>query len=150
MAKIKASTIVLSLAAIAIWCVVGYRVYRWVSPKDAPAGASAPKPRRTDTRQPDTLLLDYRDPFFQSPARETRAAGRGTAPKPAEEQPLPALAYKGLIRDGRGMVKAMVSFEGRVEGYPVGSVVGGARIKGIKADCITVEWQGKEHTVKAR
>lgn len=151
MAKIKASTIILSLAAIAIWCVVGYRVYRWIFPREQSVLQTAPRERETGTGQSDTLLLNYRDPFFPAgmPSRPSARSG-APAPSPVAEKPLPTLTYKGLIRDGGGRVKAMISFEGRVEGYPVGAMVGGARIKGIKADYVIVEWQGKEHTIKAR
>lgn len=149
MTKHSISTVCLLTAAIAVWSIVGYRVFRWMSPKEEPvARAILPKatPVRTTT---DSLMLNYRDPFFTGKANATPAKeSLNTAPVPSSS--LPALGYKGLIRDGNGSVRAMVSFGGRTEGYRRGDIVEGVKLLKITADCLTVRWQGADYNLEAQ
>ena len=50
MAKNKLSVILLSVAAVAIWGIVGYRVFRWVAPKDMPIAKAIPRRPRPQSR----------------------------------------------------------------------------------------------------
>ena len=149
MAKSKASIILLSIAAIAIWGVVGYRVYRWVSPVEAPAVKPvAPKERRQRPAR-DSLKLNYPDPFLGE-VKKAKEPAPLTPSRPMPERPMPAIAYKGLIRDADGCVKAMITYNNQTDGYRKGETIDGIKIKQITAECITVRWNGADYTIAAK
>ena len=149
MAKSKASIFLLSIAAIAIWGIVGYRVYRWVAPVEAPAvKPAAPKERRQKPAR-DSLLLNYPDPFLGEVKKAKEPAPR-TPSMPMPERPMPAIAYKGLIRDADGSLKAMITYNNQTDGYRKGETIEGIKIKQITAECITVRWDGADYTIAAK
>lgn len=102
-------TLLLILAAAAIWGVVGYRVYRWVAPVEAPAVKPvAPKERRQKPAR-NSLLLNYPDPFLGE-VRKTKEPVLENQFRQMPERTMPAIAYKGLIRDADGSLKAMITY----------------------------------------
>lgn len=143
------STLLLILAAAAIWGVVGYRVYRWVAPVEAPAvKPAAPKERRQKPAR-DSLLLNYPDPFLGEVKKAKEPAPR-TPSMPMPERPMPGIAYKGLIRDADGSLKAMITYNNQTDGYRKGETIEGIKIKQITAECITVRWNGSDYTIAAK
>ena len=145
----RTSTIILVVAAIAVWCVVGYRVFRWIWPKETPVAVSSKPVRADDGQGKDSLLLNYKDPFLgdiKTPSSDNTASAAG----PVQEPVMPALSYKGLIKDSDGTVNAMISYGGHTEGYSRGSVIDGVRIVEIHADYIIIKWRGSEYILKAR
>ena len=94
-------------------------------------------------------MLDYRDPFFvEEPSVEP--ARPEPVPEPAAEPVMPALSYKGLIRDGDGCVKALVAFNGKVDGYRKGDKIDDVKVLEISPEALTVRWRGKEYTIAAK
>ena len=147
--KRNISTILLLAAAVVIWCLVGYRVWRWFSPKEgstmkvtAPAAVSTPVAE-------DSLMLNYRDPFFEKEPVVV-SASPAPVPEPVPEPVMPAISYKGLIRDGDGCVKAQVAFNGQVDGYRIGEKIGDVKVLAISLDALTVRWRRKEYTIAAK
>lgn len=142
-------TLLLILAAAAIWGVVGYRVYHWVAPVEAPVAkpvlpkAKAARPAR------DSLLLNYPDPFLEEVRKAKEQAPR-TPSMPMPERPMPGIAYKGLIRDADGSLKAMITYNNQTDGYRKGETIEGIKIKQITAECITVRWNGADYTIAAK
>lgn len=149
MIRSKITTPLLTLAAIAVWCIVGYKIYRWISPKEIPVASVMPPKVDKDSQARDSLLLNYRDPFLGS-IRETRVADNNDSPVPAQEPVMPVLAYKGLIRDRDGIVKAMVSHNGRIDGYARGKVIDGVRVEEITGEYIIVKWRGAKYIIPAK
>lgn len=143
------STFLLLAATVAIWGVVGYRVYRWVSPEDIPAGKPVLPEARAGAPAKDTLMLNYPDPFMGEVKTSTDPAPR-TPSMPMPERPMPAIAYKGLIRDADGSVKAMITYNNQTDGYRKGETIEGIKIKQITAECITVRWNGSDYTIAAK
>ncbi len=149
MVKNKIATTLLTIAAIAIWCIVGYRIFRWISPKETPV-ANIASPKVESGRQPeDSLMLDYRDPFLGS-VKEVKSTVNSYVSEPVPEPAMPSVAYKGLIRDGDGIVKAMIAHEGRLEGFTKGAVIDGLRLTDITAEYIVVKWRGTEYIITAK
>ena len=147
--KQSISTILLLAAAVVIWCLVGYRVWRWFSPKDAPVVAAVAPVAAPASPAEDSLLLQYRDPFFKE-EEAVAAVSPAPVPEPATEPVMPALSYKGLIRDGDGCVKALVAFDGKVDAYRVGEKIGEVKVLAISPEALTVRWRRKEYTIAAK
>lgn len=147
--KQSISTILLLAAAVVIWCLVGYRVWRWFSPKDAPVARVTAPAAAPASQAGDSLLLSYRDPFFKEEAA-VAAVSPAPVPEPAPEPVLPALSYKGLIRDGDGSVKALVAFDGKVDGYMQGEKIGDVKVLSISPEALTVRWRRKDYTIAAK
>ena len=149
MAKRSISTIILLTAAITIWCLVGYRIYRWFSPKDEPVISTTRPKSNSTSHEGDSLSLNYRDPFF---VEEKKAEPIQPAPisEPAPESVMPTLSYKGLIRDGDGCVKAIVVFNGQVEGYKKGDKIGDVKVLLISPEVLTVRWRGRDYNIAAK
>ncbi len=150
MAKSKASVILLSIAAIGIWGIVGYRVFRWVAPQDMPVTrATTPKAKPAGQRA-DSLMLNYRDPFFTG-LEESSPTNHHPRSEPIGPEPvMPVLSYKGLIRDANGSVRALITSNGQTDGYKKGDSVAEVKIIDITADCLTVKWRGKSYTIAAQ
>lgn len=149
MAKNKTSVILLSVAAVAVWGIVGYRVFRWVTPEEVPVVRAFSKKEKTESTSTDSLMLNYRDPFFadkKEAVPERESLPKETTPAPA----LPAFSYKGLIRDADGSVRAMVTHGRQTDGYRKGEMVDGAKIIAITADCLTVRWHGTDYNLEAK
>jgi len=147
MVRSKISTYLLGLAAVAVWCIVGYRIFRWISPKETPLARAVTTKTEIVNQAEDSLMLDYRDPFLGD-VREPRVSDYHDSPAP--EPVMPSLAYKGLIRDGNGIIKAMIYHEGRLDGYSKGAVIGGVRLTEITAEYIIVKWRGTDYTITAK
>lgn len=145
----RISTLLLFVAAVAIWGVVGYRVYQWVSPIETPAAKpSVPKERQQKPAK-DTLMLDYPDPFMGE-VRKSKEPVPMAPSRPMPEHTMPSIAYKGLIRDADGSVKAMITYNNQTDGYRRGETIEGIKIKQITAECITVRWNGSDYTIAAK
>ncbi len=147
MGKRNTSTILLLAAAVVIWCLVGYRVWRWLSPKDGPVVSTTRSKANPASHKGDSLMLDYRDPFF---VEEKKAEPIQPAPIPEPETVMPTLSYKGLIRDGDGSVKALVAFNGQVDGYKKGDKIGDVKVLLISPEVLTVRWRGKDYNIAAK
>lgn len=149
MVRSKITTTLLTLAAVAVWCIIGYKIYQWISPKE-PQSVSVMAPKvENDSQVEDSLMLDYRDPFLGI-IRESRVADNHYNPEPAPEPVMPSLAYKGLISDRNGVVKAMISHDGRLDGYTKGAVIDGVCVTDINAEYIIVKWRGAKYIVPAK
>ena len=150
MAKNKLTVILLSVAAVAIWGIVGYRVFRWVAPKDMPIAKAIPPKTSSIKPSCDSLKLNYRDPFLSDLEESRPMDNHARFETPAPEPVMPVLSYKGLIRDGNGIVRALITCSNQTEGYRKGESVAGVRIMEITADCLTVKWRGKTYTIAAQ
>lgn len=149
MVRSKITTTLLTLAAVAVWCIIGYKIYRWISPKETPAASVMAPKVENDSQVEDSLILNYRDPFLGN-IRETRVADNNYSPAPAPEPVMPVLAYKGLIRDRDGVVKAMITQDGRLDGYAKGAVIDGVRVEEITGEYIIVKWRGAKYIIPAK
>jgi len=145
----RTSTIILVVAAIAVWCVVGYRVFRWIWPKETPVAVSTKHIRVDDGQEKDSLLLNYKDPFLGD-IKKPAAIQEGSRSGGVSEPVMPTLAYKGLIKDSDGSINAMINYAGYLDGYSRGSVIDGVRIMEIYADYILVRWRGSDYIIKAK
>ena len=149
MVRSKITTSLLTLAAIAVWCIIGYRIYRWISPKEKPATSVVMPKVESNSQVEDSLMLNYRDPFLGI-LRESRGTDNHYSPEPAPEPVMPSLAYKGLISDRDGIVKAMISHDGRLDGYTKGAVIDGVCVTEINAEYIIVKWRGAKYIIPAK
>lgn len=149
MGKNKNTTIFLLCATITVWCVVGFKLVGFFSQTDKPSVEQEFTEPQSVGAPIDSLMLNYRDPFFPL-SQESKHTGMGDYSATVLESTLPALEYKGLIRDGKGSVNAFISHHGRWDSYRVGAVIEGARIVDITAESLTVKWRGNDYTIAAK
>ena len=145
----RISTIVLIIAATAIWSVVGYRIFRWISPKKDVVPVITTPHAQVEVNGYDTLMLNYRDPFLDDNNSFDVVDGSFDSVA-ADESSMPVLEYKGLIRGGDGIVKAMIIHDGHLDGFSKGAVIDGLHLTEVAADYIIVQWKGTEYLINAK
>lgn len=157
--KNQASKYALGLTLLAVWGLVGFRVYQKFGPKEL----NLPPPRyalATTTAtpaEPFQLLLDYRDPFsgksFPPPASPPKTVSN--PPKPAAAKPkkppappaLPKIVYKGhvALRDGRQA--ALLRIDNQLVNMGEGERHDAVQLLKIYGDSVKVEFKGQQATV---
>lgn len=140
------STILLLAAAVAIWAVVGYRVYRWAWPDKTPPAKPAMPVAKKQKPARDSLMLNYPDPFLGE-VEKPKASNTSMPSRPMPERTMPSISYKGLIRDADGSVRAMITYNKQTDGYRKGETIEGMKIKKITTECITVRWNGADYNI---
>lgn len=139
--------VVLILAAAGVWGVILCRLFAGagtVPPREAAAGAE------TAAAQPDSLLLDYRDPFLEvrrsAPPAVPVVRRSLFSPPEQKELPPPAFRMRGKIRKGtKDFLLAGVQAGNRLVG--LNEKVDGFTILKIYDDSVVVCRGGKRYTL---
>lgn len=153
--KNKKLSWILLPAVLAIWGMIGWKIYAAVNGEEEtftgePAQAELP----TDTSVvPDeyTLLLDYRDPFFEKkPQPKQNTAGvKKAEPVPVKNSaPVitqwPSVSYGGLVRQTQsGKTVGFLIVNGASHFVNAGDVAGELTVTKMWSDSIEVRF-GKE------
>ena len=90
-------------AALIVWGLIGYRVYKAVNPTPTEVIAINTddnfKPKKVETVQSYDINADYRDPFLGTLASNKKVKRKAitTVAKPKEQIIFPTIVYKGIV-----------------------------------------------------
>jgi hypothetical protein len=156
--KGKKTTFFLLPVVLAIWAVIGWKVYTAVKDNDesnAPAQIITPS-KEAVAELPDTIVLlaNYRDPFLDKPVVQAPKAKNPAvqkAPAVKAEQPKvsawPALSYQGLIkRNSDQKMVGFLSVNGASSFVQPGQAAGEIKVMRMWKDSIEVAF-GKEKRI---
>lgn len=158
--KGKATAKLLLPLVIAIWAMIGWKVYAAMN-KDGDANNvsfHAPEVAAHGKALPDSVVLiaNYRDPFLDKPVevkRNASAAAPAAVAKVKVEIPSkpiatwPKLGYYGLIkRNGDAKTVGFLSVDGESHFVQSGTVIGEVKVLRMWKDSVEVVW-GKERRV---
>ena len=151
----------LAFAVLAIWGLLGYRIYQKLNPGN---DFFIPPPQEifTAVTQTDsfTLLVNYRDPFLgtklrvpEVPVAHTPPATRRAStviPKPVsppQVKPFPQIQYKGLIALKTGRKAALVNIDGKTMNWGWGESYRELTLLNIYEDSIRVRYGKAEKVI---
>lgn len=145
----KLLLVALVIAVLAVWGLVGFRVWNLARP-EITKSAKAEKKTESQSIPKDTLHLDYRDPFLESGKAKTVVLLEkvATIPKPLVQ--MPPLKYKGMVKGKNGTVKALVESKGEVVSLAKGAVLEKVRVVEIEPEHIQVLFGNETHLIKVR
>lgn len=158
--KGKATAKLLLPLVIAIWAMIGWKVYAAMN-KDGDANNvsyHAPEIAAHGKALPDSVVLiaNYRDPFLDKVVEVKRNAAANSSAvvvKPKAEAPpkatasWPKLGYYGLVkRNGDAKTVGFLSVDGESHFVQSGTVIGEVKVLRMWKDSVEVVW-GKERRV---
>ncbi len=150
--KSKATTYLLLAVVLAVWGVIGWKVLSRGSSGDGGSSPAA-RVREAAANEPDTLLLDYRDPFLSgqkiAPVANAPDVGLVLAPLP----PTPKKAvkhnvrYLGRIRH-QGVEHSLVEINNAPHTMRVGDAADDYRLERIFEDSLHFAFDGERCCIK--
>ena len=154
----------LGIAVIAIWGLLGYRIYQKVYPPvyipvTTSSNITTSVPLAKDSF---TLLAKYRDPFeIETTSSKKKSQVKAIKPKNKPVQnnnkgakrskpfsSFPKLLYKGLITVEKGNQIALVTINGQMIHLKKGQEINGLILNDIFTDSIQVKYQGNSKTFR--
>lgn len=144
----KLHTIVLFAGVLIIWGLIAFRVWKWLRPEQAVLH-SEQVDIQDDHPLPDTLILDYRDPFLPEEKHSAKVEMILDAVVKTSE-PLPSVRYKGMLRGKDGVRRAIIEYQGQIFTLAKGVSLVGITIREISPESIFVMWNGKMQTIEVQ
>lgn len=139
---------VLIIVALAVWGIIAAKVISKLPKSDMQQGRVS-TPVRGAIVGPDTLIMNYPDPFFkdmpQSPTLEIYDTPVDT------KEPILAPAHirlKGVIRGGRNIFYILES-SGRANMMTTGDTIDGFRLLSTYPDSVILAKRGQRFTIKS-
>ncbi len=149
--KFKTTTYLLIVAVVAVWGVVVWKVLH-PAPPDTPQRTASQRSAAATTA-PDTLLLDYRDPFLDGYRTAPVAPAPGPVLRPLPPAPAPKKAvkhnvlYRGRIRR-QGVEYSLVEINGAQHTMKVGETTDDYRLERIFPDSLHLVFDGDRCCIK--
>lgn len=141
--------VVLVTAVLAVWGLVGFRIWNLARP-EVKENVKAEKKTESLDSPNDSLHLDYRDPFLESGKTKTVVMSEKDASIPKPLVQMPPLKYKGMVKGKDGTVKALVESRGEVVSLAKGSVLDKVRVVEIEPEHIQVQFGNEIHLIRVR
>ena len=145
----KLLLVALVIAVLAVWGLVGFRVWNWTRPEIAQS-VKTEKKKESNSVTKDSLRLDYRDPFLESRNAKTVVLSEKVAAIPEHPVQMPPLKYKGMVKGKDGTVKALVESKGEVVSLAKGAVLNKVRVVEIEPEQIRVQFGNETHLIRVR
>lgn len=160
MKKSKWPVYFLLLAAISIWGIIIYRIYKSVKPTNVALAYSLVYSSDSITNQSDTfsLKLGYKDPFLKNsihhfPTNTSSAIKPLTTVKKEVKKvetisSFPNFSFLGAVKNQKSNVSfAYVQLNGESKTMKPGEVFNGIELKKIYKDSIEVKYQDKRKII---
>ena len=145
----KLLLVALVIAVLAVWGLVGFRVWNWTRP-EITQSVKTEKKIESNSVTEDSLRLDYRDPFLESGNDKAIVPAEKVAVIPEHSVQMPPLKYKGMVKGKDGTVKALVENKGEVVSLAKGAVLDKVRVVEIELEQIQVQFGNETHLIKVR
>lgn len=145
----KLLLVALVIAVLAVWGLVGFRVWNLARPE---VTQSVKTEKKTETHfvTKDSLRLDYRDPFLESGNAKAIVPEKKVAAIPEHPVQMPPLKYKGMVKGKDGTVKAIVENRGEVVFFAKGAMLERVRVVEIEPEHILVQFGNETHLIRVR
>lgn len=145
----KLLLVTLVIAVLAVWGLVGFRVWNLARPE---VTQSVKTEKKTETHfvTKDSLRLDYRDPFLESGKAKIVVPTEKVAAIPESPVQMPPLKYKGMVKVKDGTVKALVENKGEIVPIAKGGMLEKVRIIEIEPEHILVRFGNETHLIRVR
>lgn len=154
----------LAVAVLAIWGLLGYRIYQKMNPGNDFVAPPPPVLAVTEVEKDSfTLLVNYPDPFLgtriplpeAAPAPANPSNSTTVIPPKISSPPatavFPQIVYKGLIALKNGRKAALATVDGKTMNWGWGENYEEMTLLDIQEDSIRVRYQEEEKTIlKAR
>lgn len=145
----KLLLVTLVIAVLAVWGLVGFRVWNLARP-EVPQSVKTEKKTETHFVTKDSLRLDYRDPFLESGNVKAIVPEKKVAAIPEHPVQMPPLKYKGMVKGKDGTVKALVENKGEIVPIAKGGMLEKVRIIEIEPEHILVRFGNETHLIRVR
>lgn len=145
----KLLLVALVIAVLAVWGLVGFRVWNWTRP-EITQSVKTEKKIESNSVTEDSLRLDYRDPFLESGNDKAIVPAEKVAAIPEHSVQMPPLKYKGMVKGKEGTVKALVESKGEVVSLAKGAVLEKVRVVEIEPEHIRVQFGNETHLIRVR
>lgn len=93
----KLLLVALVIAVLAVWGLVGFRIWNWTRP-EIMQSVKTEKKIESNSVTEDSLRLDYRDPFLESGNAKAIVPAEKVAAIPEHPVQMPPLKYKGMVK----------------------------------------------------
>ena len=140
--KKKLALVLLVVLVLFVWGLIGVRIWKMTKTQEPPRQVETVRDKAPQAVTPDTLLLNYRDPFLDKQRVEAKRETVSEVRSVAAEMPMPQLAYKGLVRGKDKKIRAIVEVDGEVKTFAVGEQIQGARVVTIDPEFLRLNWRG--------
>lgn len=140
--KKKLTLVLLVVLVLFVWGLIGVRIWKMTKTQEPPRQVETVRDKAPQAVTPDTLLLNYRDPFLDKQRVEAKRETVSEVRSVAAEMPMPQLAYKGLVRGKDKKIRAIVEVDGEVKTFAVGEQIQGARVVTIDPEFLRLNWRG--------
>ena len=140
--KKKLTLVLLVVLVLFVWGLIGVRIWKMTKTQEPPRQVETVRDKAPQVVTPDTLLLNYRDPFLDKQRVEAKRETVSEVRSVAAEMPMPQLAYKGLVRGKDKKIRAIVEVDGEVKTFAVGEQIQGARVVTIDPEFLRLNWRG--------
>ena len=157
--------LLLFLLLLAVWSMVGYRIYTKYFRKKALQQVSASVPqheRQSDEDEPYQLIASYPDPFdiqgtnnrkvedsvLMAAKNAQPADGSQHTATPPAPVVFPPIEYQGFVRQKNGKAIAVINLNGKTINWAPGEVVEHLTLLEIREDSVQISFQGQRQVFR--